>query len=141
MKIPIVDQLPNYNTNEEIIFTLVNGEKEMGLFGGVTEDGVRITDFDNDLIAEIPIEEISEWEYFSDYIKPYFRKYKYIVAWGRLMLSHNSYIVNQVLKAENSNAPLTATYFTSPSKTWYTLEDITREGLVAELNSLIPDLL
>jgi len=71
--------------------------------------------------------------YKSEYT-PLERKYKFILAWCKLVDSQQYYIDKQLKTAESTNAPLEA-YSQRPDGTWRTLEDLaaTDPGTAAAL--------
>jgi hypothetical protein len=64
------------------------------------------------------------------------RKYRHIVAWGRLLGSYSYYIADEVDRAAADNAPADAIYKNTEGK-WQTYRDITNEGTKQQLDLLL----
>jgi hypothetical protein len=50
--------------------------------------------------------------------------YNYITAWGRMMGSYDYYILQQIEKAKQDNAPSNACYFNDFEQKWVCYSDI-----------------
>lgn len=59
--------------------------------------------------------------------------YPYIHAMGKIMGSFEYYIINQMIRAKEDNAPAHSVYYSETTKNWVTITDIPNTELLSQL--------